>query len=339
MEKFGFEGKYLNRTQTGIIRLNNFVKIIPKKDEILFSEKTFLEIILGLIKETQNEYLTKKKLTKNKNDIKIIKGVLLKLINDLKEIKEEKEKEMKLFISKNDQKKLNLSHIVKNAISNQKKLSKSENISSNILCEDDSYNFNFDYLDIKQQNFILENKIKEVENMINRNISFIKFYKTPHRFQDHFTEIYAKNKKNITKNITENLHDSLIYIRSIWKDVAYKKNLQDMRLENIRHKIKKLKKDKEEKAISNKYISTENIIPEEIQETENIEEDKNINKDDEKDVKIGLKDMEKLFNLNMNINVNINVNKQYINNNYDNNKQNEYSRKKKKRNIKFMNKI
>ena len=233
MEKFRFEGKYLNRTQTGIIRLNNFVKIIPKKDEILFSEKTFLEIILGLIKETQNEYLTKKKLTKNKNDIKIIKGVLLKLINDLKEIKEEKEKEMKLFISKNDQKKLNLSHIVKNAISNQKKLSKSENISSNILCEDGSYNFNFDYLDIKQQNFILENKIKEVENMINRNISFIKFYKTPHRFQDHFTEIYAKNKKNITKNITENLHDSLIYIRRIWKDVAYKKNLQDMRLENI----------------------------------------------------------------------------------------------------------
>ena len=112
-----------------------------------------------------------------------------------------------------------------------------------------------------------------------------------------------------------------------------------MRLENIRHKIKKLKKDQEEKAISNKYISTENIIPEEIQETENIEEDKNINKDDEKDVKIGIKEMEKLFNLNMNINVNINVNKQYINNNYDNNKQNENNRKKKKRNIKFINKI
>ena len=339
MENLKLKRNVLNRsTQMNRVKYNNLLNILPKKDEILFSQKTFLEIILGLIKETQNEYLTKKKLTKNKNDIKIIKGVLLKLINDLKEIKEEKEKEMKLFISKNDQKKLNLSHIVKNAISNQKKLSKSENISSNILCEDDSYNFNFDYLDIKQQNFILENKIKEVENMINRNISFIKFYKTPHRFQDHFTEIYAKNKKNITKNITENLYDSL-NIRSIWKDVAYKKNLQDMRLENIRHKIKKLKKDKEEKAISNKYINTENIIPEEIQETENIEEDKNINIDDEKDIKIGLKEMEKLFNLNMNINVNINVNKQYINNNYDNNKQNENNRKKKKRNIKFINKI
>ena len=114
MEKLKLKRNFLNKsTQVSIVKYNNLFKTIPKKDEILFSQKTFLEIILGLIKETQNEYFTKKKLTKNKNDIKIIKGVLLKLINDLKEIKEEKEKEMKLFISKNDQKKLNLSHIVK----------------------------------------------------------------------------------------------------------------------------------------------------------------------------------------------------------------------------------
>ena len=329
MEKFGFEGKYLNRTQTGIIRLNNFVKIIPKKDEILFSQKTFLEIILGLIKETQNEYLTKNKLSKKKKNTNLIKEILLKLINDLKEIKEEKEKNMKLIISQNEQKKLNLKYIVNNTIINQKKIFNSEINSLNILNDDDSYdfNFNFDDLDIKQQNFILENKIKEVDNMINRNNFLIKFYKD----------------KIIKQNITENLHDSLIYIRSIWKDVAHKKNLQDMRLENIRYKIKNLKLEKEEKPINNKYIITEKIIPEEINETENNGDDKNISKeiskiseDDEKDIKIGLKEMEKLLKLNMNINVNINVNKQYINNHFnncDNYQQNEIYRKKKKKEI------
>ena len=345
MEKFRLDRNYLNRSiQTGIIRLNNLVKIIPKKDEMLFSQKTFLEIILGLIKETQNEYLTKKKLSKKKKDTNLIKDILLKLINDLKEIKEEKEKNMKLIISQNEQKKLNLKYIVNNTIINQKKIFNSEINSLNILNDDDSYdfNFNFDDLDIKQQNFILENKIKEVDNMINRNNFLIKFYKTPHRFQDHFTEIFSKDKI-IKQNITENLHDSLIYIRSIWKNVAHKKNLQDMRLENIRYKIKNLKLEKEEKPINNKYIITEKIIPEEINETENNGDDKNISKeiskiseDDEKDIKIGLKEMEKLLKLNMNINVNINVNKQYINNHFnncDNYQQNEIYRKKKKKEI------
>ena len=346
MEKFRLDRNYLNRSiQTGIIRLNNLVKIIPKKDEMLFSQKTFLEIILGLIKETQNEYLTKKKLLKKKKDTNLIKDVLLKLINDLKKIKKKKEKNMKLIISQNEQKKLNLKYIVNNTIINQKKIFNSEINSLNILNDDDSYdfNFNFDDLDIKQQNFILENKIKEVDNMINRNNFLIKFYKTPHRFQDHFTEIFSKNKI-IKQNITENLHDSLIYIRSIWKNVAHKKNLQDMRLENIRTRIKYIKKESENGTKKDKkYINTEDIIPEENHGTENFREQKKINKKKEsKDVKMKLEnvnmndtndnkikldmsDLEKLLLLN--INVNINLNQQYINNHYNNFNQNQQNEK------------
>ena len=349
MEKIKLKESSLNRSaQITLINLNNIVNILPKKDEILFSQKTFMEIILGLIKETINEYLTKKKLSGIKNEIILIKESLLKLMNNLKEIKEEKEKKIKLYKIQKYQKESNLQGLMININNKRRRRVNSENLSMSVLNYDDSDEFNFgnftkDEQDFKTKNFILENRISEIENNINRMKFLIKFNKLPHKFGDHFIEYLIEDKKNKQK-IIDNLHSRLVNVRSAWKNVANKKNLQDMRLENIRTRIKYIKKESENGTKKDKkYINTEDIIPEENHGTENFREEKKINKKKEsKDVKIKLKnvnmndtndnkikldmsDLEKLLLLN--INVNINLNQQYINNHYNNFNQNQQNEK------------
>jgi hypothetical protein len=70
--------------------LNNF----KSKEEKLFGKKCFLEIILGLIKNSQNDIITNE-IHKDKN-IFFVKKILKSLMNDLLEIKREKEKELNL---------------------------------------------------------------------------------------------------------------------------------------------------------------------------------------------------------------------------------------------------
>ena len=74
--------------------LNNF----KSKEEKLFGKKCFLEIILGLIKNSQNDIITNE-INKDKN-IFFVKNILKSLMKDLLEIKREKEKEFILNTDK-----------------------------------------------------------------------------------------------------------------------------------------------------------------------------------------------------------------------------------------------
>ena len=339
MSKFKEKNNFLNRSaEIDTFKFNRIINILPKKDEILFSQKIFLEIILGLIKETEDDYLTKHKLNGKKVDIDLIKNSLSNLIKNLEEIKKEKEKKMKIFKIQKEQKESNLINIMGNIKNKKRRRINSENIAMNSTIQEEffestSYFYNKEEQDYKTKNFILENKIQEIENKIERIKFLIKFNKIPHRFKDHFIEILYPDKEN-KQNITENLHSNLLNIRSIWKDVSNKKNLQEMRMESIQTRINILKKESEKNLRKKiKYIDTEKIIPEENQNEENFQEDMtneqkntknklgqnniNINLENEKG-NIKLEDIEKLLGLNMNINVNINLNKQYINNHFNN---------------------
>ena len=333
MSKYKRKEMALKRSvQMKMANFRNIIKIQPKKDEILFGEKTFLEIILGLIKTSQNDYLSKLKSIGKINNISLIKECLATLNNNLKEIKVEKEKNLELLKNQKEQKKLNLK-----AIMIQSNIQKKRRINSEILAlgsfEDgiNEYSFNFPInkeLDFKIKNFILENKLKEVENNIERINFLIKFYKIPHKFKYHFDEILLEDKKN--KYIfTDILHDRLIILRDLWKEVANKKNIQEMRIDNIQAKINNLKKNpRKNMKIDIKYVNTEDIIPEENIDTEKDQDEttnklqktniKNINFNianvDGNNIKLEMKDMKELINVNMNINVNINLNQQYINN-------------------------
>ena len=333
-------------------RFRKIININPEKKDALSNKKIFLENILGKIKKAQCDYLTKRQLLNNQNEKELIKGILSKLIKDLKKTKKEKEEKIKILKIKKEQKKSNLKDIMINANIHKRRRINSENINLKPLIENESDIYINELLkndehDFKIKNFVLENKIIEVENSIERVKFLIKFNKTPHKFKNHFTEILFKDKTN-KQNIMDNLHENLIDLRSLWKDVSIKKNLQDMTMESIKARIDMLKKEYEKYDIKgNKYINTEDIIYEEMQETEYAQETTKANgekketkndinldikeDDDKKNIKIDLKDLEKLLKLNMNINVNINVNKQYINNHFNNCEPNNFVKDKYKK--------
>ena len=333
------KGIPLNRSfQINSINVHNILNKKQRKDEFLFSRKTFLEIILGIIKKSLIDLLSKNESKEKEGEISKIKRNLIKLKESLNEIKEEKEKKMKVYLIQKKEKQLYLNDLMIN-----KNIYKRRRINSEILLtlnSNELEDINYDYIkkedkDIKIKNFILENQIIEIDNLIKRYNYLIKFDRNPHRFQDHIIENIVNNKKN-NNYITDNLNYKLLTIRGKWKDIANKKNIQEENLENVQSKINDLKKKNEKQCSKNKkYIDTEDIIPEENLNTENNQEDINkknenhiiknsdgnievhiSNKDLDK-LKIDFKDIEKLMKLKMNINVNINLNKQYIHNHFN----------------------
>ena len=60
------KGIHLNKSFQINANFNNLIKNLEQKDEALFSRKSFLEIILGLIKEALMDLLNKTESKKNK---------------------------------------------------------------------------------------------------------------------------------------------------------------------------------------------------------------------------------------------------------------------------------
>ena len=80
-------------------RFRKIININPEKKDVLSNKKIFLENILGKIKKAQCDYLTKRQLLNNQNEKELIKGILSKLIKDLKKTKKEKEEKIKILFA------------------------------------------------------------------------------------------------------------------------------------------------------------------------------------------------------------------------------------------------
>ena len=226
----------------------------------------------------------------------IMKNILIDLKGNLKEIKIEKEKKMKIYSNRKDEKQLNLKHLIVNnkKIRNRRRLNSDLSLSSNtIITNEISFNKNnAREEDIKIKNFILENQLIEIDNLTKRLKYLIEFNKKPHKIEDHFTEKINKNKNDIT----DNLKFELFSIRGQWKDVATKKNKQEERLVSLQSKINYLKENGKKMFKNNKYVNTEDIIPEENFDNETIQ-DEIVKKDENFQIKNNKGVSKKIFNM------------------------------------------
>ena len=104
--------------------INPLINISQSKVEILFGQKSFLEIILGLIKKAQVDFLNNNnKLIdniRNNNNIDKSQNILIikQVLNDLKEslleIKNEKLKKIDLYEKQKQQKQSNIKKLIFN---------------------------------------------------------------------------------------------------------------------------------------------------------------------------------------------------------------------------------
>lgn len=200
--------------------LNNF----KSKEEKLFGKKCFLEIILGLIKNSQNDIIINN--NKNYKNLSYIKRILKTLMKDLLEIKMAKEKEINLneIIKKEKKKKfftLNYSNkLVTNSVQNNLET----NFNSLITLSNENEYYEELKL-LKLLNFKVKNEIMKTNNLIKKTIREIDYYKNNKSNKEKSNIIYINNNENEILN--KILHNQLIFQRKNFIKLANMKNEQD----------------------------------------------------------------------------------------------------------------
>ena len=276
---------------------------ISTETEIKSNRLNFLENLLNFIKISQNQFFNNiDEISHNftiKNLIQL-KNNLNRLFNSQNEIKKIYEERKKNLLKKME----------KNLINNEKNY-EIESLS----------NFNFSiFFDI----LCLNNKIKIIKNQIKN----FKYFKINENLIENLNEI--KNFDNELKIIEKDLNQEL-------KDLKEFSEFQKIEINETIMKLNKMKEIIKKGTFRKKYINSEEIIDEEIEnyfkssnnfkinsnvyeDTVNVintsennnfdfkEEENEIVENLENGEKIRNLNINKLVNLNMNINVNINVN-------------------------------
>ena len=202
------------------VELNDF----KSKEEKLFGKKSFLEVILGLIKNSQNDIIINN--NKNYKNLSYIKRILKTLMKDLLEIKMAKEKEINLneIIKKEKKKKfftLNYSNkLVTNSVQNNLET----NFNSLITLSNENEYYEELKL-LKLLNFKVKNEIMKTNNLIKKTIREIDYYKNNKSNKEKSNIIFINNNENEILN--KILHNQLIFQRKNFIKLANMKNEQD----------------------------------------------------------------------------------------------------------------
>lgn len=257
-----------NKIETNSI--NPLINISQTKDEILFGQKSFLEILLGLIKKAQVDYLTSNKLndknnTDKSNNIFKIKQILNDLKESLLEIKNEKLKKIDLFEKQKEQKRINLKKIIFNTVYTKRSVSNYNYINNNyetLITENNENYYNKETPELKLLNFKVENEIIKVDNLSRRKLYIIQYYKTPHLIHEHRTEIICEDRKN-NEAMNTLLHQKLIQQREKFIEIVNMKSLQDMKISNMQSQAIGYKNAMKDIQKSYRYVNTQEIITEE----------------------------------------------------------------------------
>ena len=279
---------------------NNLSKSINKikKIQILFSQKSYLEVILGLIKNCQLEFCSKfsndnninaniRNSTKKKKKIyiKSLIKMLISLKNTMNLI--QKEKQSGLTFIKNE-------NITKKNILEQK--------SKKIIKLKEGINH------YKTMNFQIENEIKMINSIIkskNDYIYLIKSYKC-------FLEIYSESiKSNNNEEIDDiykfNISNEKSKLVKLLKETSQKeKEIQSLKKEIMEYEDLK---EKEENQIEYIYSDVISEDPKEYIETNTKEN--NINNSFESEKNIVSKKINVIENNNINIIINTNNNNKH----------------------------
>ena len=218
--KYWLQLRNINDLYLVNVELNDF----KSKEEKLFGKKSFLEVILGLIKNSQNDIIINIK--KNYKNLSYIKRILKTLMKDLLEIKMAKEKEINLneIIKKEKKKKfftLNYSNkLVTNSVQNN--LEKNFNSLITLSNENEYYE---ELKLLKLLNFKVKNEIIKTNNLIKKTIREIDYYKNNKSNKEKSNIIYINNHEN--EIINQILHNQLIFQRKNFIKLANMKNEQD----------------------------------------------------------------------------------------------------------------
>ena len=290
----------------GLFRVRTKLDAFQSKEEKLFGNKSFLEIILGLIKKTQSDVLSNTAFHKKKGafNYSMAKIILKEFKKDLISINEEEKKKVQLHENLLIEKKKKIKEIIFNQNNSKCCMLDSCNGTEINLKTEQFVNGSGDVdprkelVQLKILNFKLENEINKVD-FLSKRLFFEKEYNKNYYIENKIKLDRIYIKQNDNKIVNQILHNKLITRRKIFIRKANMKNNQDFCINGIKDRIYQFKKDirdlyqyynnqiisEEEKS----YIETivEDMKKDDMDEDSlnedsinNIEMDKKITKDD-----------------------------------------------------------
>ena len=224
--------------------------VFQSREEKLFGNKSFLEIILGLIKKTQSDVLSNTSFNKKKEILNYskIKTILKDLKKDLISISKEEKKKVLLHENLLNEKKRKMKEIIFNQNNSKSFLPDSCNETETNAQKEEFVNENGDMdqrkelAQLKMLNFKMENEINKIDYLHKRLLyekEYIKNYYNEDKIR--LDIIYIKQKDN--KIVNQILHNKLMYRRKSFIRKANMKNNQDICINCIKDKIYQFKRD------------------------------------------------------------------------------------------------
>ena len=240
----------IDELQTVISSLN----ISENKVEKLIENKSYLEKILDLIKNSQKNLIIKKRF--RKSNISNIKQTLISLNNNLFRLKADKEKSLKLLENLRNQK---IKHFYKIKNSNNSFMNSfKKNFSSNfdLLISETTGNESYgEVSQLKNLNFEVENELQKLDNIKKQMLLEINYYNLSKDFKKVTKINYLNNTNNDDEMINKILHNKLIAKRNNFVNLANMKNTQGGDINFIKDKINFFKIK-----LKTKIQSTKNLI-------------------------------------------------------------------------------
>ena len=240
----------IDELQTVISSLN----ISENKVEKLIENKSYLEKILDLIKNSQKNLIIKKRF--RKSNISNIKQTLISLNNNLFRLKADKEKSLKLLENLRNQK---IKHFYKIKNSNNSFMNSfKKNFSSNfdLLISETTGNESYgEVSQLKNLNFEVENELQKLDNIKKQMLLEINYYNLSKDFKKVTRINYLNNTNNDDEMINKILHNKLIAKRNNFVNLANMKNTQGEDINFIKDKINFFKIK-----LKTKIQSTKNLI-------------------------------------------------------------------------------
>lgn len=233
-------------------------KITSKKIEDLISHKISIETLLFLVKNCKNGVLSKEEKSKNKN----IKSFLLDLKDNLNQIQKTKKKNIN-YLEKEISKKKSDLH---NRIYNSSKAEKNKKCSNkkDIINNKDNINLKSELLLLNTLNFIAENYIEQIDNIIfkkENEYNYVQLWMNYTPMEEKEILCYEHKYYPLISKI---LYKKLIDVKNLFKLIVSTKQNQNKEIEDTSQNLIQLKNYISKK--NKGYMDNKKVIQEKSKE-------------------------------------------------------------------------
>ena len=239
-----------------------FVDGVLSQKDIINSEISSLEILAGMIKGRQLEFFSS---NNNENDFENVLNSLDNFKNNLNKSLMRLNNEKEFF-----NKKVLIFYFY--IYQNEERIKEVE----------DKVEKNYEQFEqLENLNFSIQNEIKKIDYLSNKTKDRIYFLRTIEFFQEEKREFFISNNKGV-QDVENFLKNEIIRLKKYDKELKEKIKIDEDELKELKFKVDRYQKICQSQKFDKKYISTTEVIEEELTQNNQISQTFNTKDNQEK---------------------------------------------------------